>query len=468
MLFVSLIEGMLSRKNIYFIGGGGIGMSALIRYFVANGKNVVAYDKTETNLTSKLIAEGTRFFFEDKFASIPPEFQDASKTLVVYTPAIPKDSQLLKHFTENGYSLYKRSEILGFITESNYNIAVAGTHGKTTISSMVAHCLKYCKYPFTAFLGGMAKSIGSNYYNDLDSKVTVIEADEYDRSFLKLSPNIISLSAADADHLDIYGTEEEMHKTFKQFLTQNLQKGGVAIIEKKLEKLFGNSFETYSLTDETATYFVQNLEVEGTKFTADFHFKGNVVNDVILGLPGLHNMENALVTFAIVSKLGIDPIQIKEALHQYAGVERRFDIHIDMKELVYIDDYAHHPEEINKLVSSVLRMYPGKKIIGIFQPHLFTRTRDFLEEFAKSLEPLDAILLLPIYPARELPIEGVNSKLLLDKIKKNSKTLCSKKDIHTYLIHNDCDVVLTMGAGDIGAEVQKVKETLLNKLTVSE
>ena len=458
---------MLSRKNIYFVGGGGIGMSALIRYFVANGKNVAGYDKTETHLTSKLVSEGVHFFFEDKLTSIPTEFKDATDTLVVYTPAIPADSVLLKYFKEQNYSIYKRSEILGFITETNYNIAVAGTHGKTTISSMVAHCLKHCKYPFTAFLGGVSKNLGSNYYNDLESKVTVIEADEYDRSFLKLSPNIISLSAADADHLDIYGTEEEMHKTFKQFLTQNLQEGGVAIIEKKLEKLFGENFETYSLTDETATFFVKNLEVNGTKFIADFHFNGNVVKDIILGLPGLHNMENALVSFAVVSKLGIDPEQIKEALRQYSGVDRRFDIHIDTDELVYIDDYAHHPEEINKLVSSVLRMYPGKKIIGIFQPHLFTRTRDFLDGFAKSLEPLDAILLLPIYPARELPIEGVNSRLLLDKIQKNSKTLCSKKDIHTYLIHNDCDVVLTMGAGDIGMEVQKVKETLLKKLTIN-
>jgi UDP-N-acetylmuramate--alanine ligase len=455
---------VLSKKNIYFLGGGGIGMSALMRYFLAQGKNVAGYDKTATSLTTKLIAEGANLHFEDVVSLIPSSFQNREDSLIIYTPAIPLDSNQFLHFKNEGYTLYKRSEILGIITQSNYNIAIAGTHGKTTISSMVAHCLKYCEYPMTAFLGGVSKNLESNYYHDKNSKVTVIEADEYDRSFLKLSPNIISVSAADADHLDIYGTEEEMQRTFRMFINENLQENGSAIIEKKLESVLGTTFETYSLSDSTADYYVSNLKVEQSVFSADFNWKNNLLDNVVLGLPGLHNMENALVTFAIVQKLGIPPSKIKEALAAYSGVERRFDIHIKSEKCVYIDDYAHHPEEIISLVLSVKKMYPGKKITGVFQPHLFSRTRDFLGGFAKALDLLDTVVLLDIYPARESPIEGINSELLLSKIKKNSKMLCSKKDMHDYISNVDCDVVLTIGAGDIGMEVATVKENLLKSL----
>jgi len=463
---------VLSKKNIYFLGGGGIGMSALMRYFLAQGKNVAGYDKTQTHLTEKLINEGAVLHFQDEVQFIPVAFQNKEEALIIYTPAIPSDSPQLNYFKDEGYALYKRSEILGMITQMNYNIAVAGTHGKTTISSMVAHCLKHCKYPLTAFLGGVSKNLGSNYYHDKDSKVTVIEADEYDRSFLKLSPNIISVSAADADHLDIYGTEEEMQNTFRKFLTDNLQKDGSAIIEKTLEGVLGNDFETYSLQDSTADYFVTNLRVEGSVFTADFNWigsgKSKIIKDVIVGLPGIHNMENALVTFAIVLKLGIPAIEIKAALAAYAGVERRFDMHIKTEKCIYIDDYAHHPEEITSLVLSVKKMYPDKKITGVFQPHLFSRTRDFLDGFAKALDLLDTAIILDIYPARELPIPGINSELLLSKMKKNSKMLCSKKDMHHHISNGDCEVVLTIGAGDIGMEVEKVKQNLLNRLKIKE
>jgi UDP-N-acetylmuramate--alanine ligase len=347
---------VLNKKNVYFLGGGGIGMSALMRYFLAQGKNVAGYDKTQTHLTDQLLEEGADLHFEDEVGNIPSEFQIKEDALVIYTPAIPKDSAQLNYFNNEGYFIFKRSEILGMITEKNYNIAVAGTHGKTTISSMVAHCLKHCNYPMTAFLGGVSKNLRSNYYHDSNSKVTVIEADEYDRSFLKLSPNIISVSAADADHLDIYGTEEEMQNTFRQFLTKNLQKDGSAIIEKKLETILGHNFETYSLNDVSADYYVTNLKIEDSVFLGDFNWNNGVVKNVVVGLPGLHNMENSLVAFAIVQKLGISAKKIKDALAAYSGVERRFDIHIKTKNCVYIDDYAHHPAEIKSLVLSVKKM----------------------------------------------------------------------------------------------------------------
>ena len=455
---------MLSKKNIYFLGGGGIGMSALMRYFLAQGKNVGGYDKTATHLTEKLIEEGATLNFKDDLEAIPMEFKDVENTLVIYTPAIPFDAVQLNFFKKQGFPLFKRSEILGILTQSNYNIAVAGTHGKTTISSMVAHCLKFAGFPLTAFLGGVSKNLGSNYYHDTNSKVTVIEADEYDRSFLKLSPNIISISAVDADHLDIYGTEEEMQRTFRQFIDENLQEGGSAIVEKKLTAVLGNHHETYSITDESANYFTKNIKVINGVFSADFHWNNTHINDVEIGLPGIHNLENALVTFAVCLKMGIEASVLKKALKNYQGVDRRFDVHIKEKSCIYIDDYAHHPAEIETLVKSVKKMFPSKKITGVFQPHLFSRTQDFLMEFSKALELLDTLILLEIYPARELPIPGVNSELLLSKIKKNSKMLCSKKQMHDYLSNTDCDVVLTIGAGDIGMEVQKVKENLLKKL----
>ena len=455
---------MLNKKNIYFLGGGGIGMSALMRYFLAQGKFVAGYDKTPTHLTNKLIEEGAVLFFKDEVELIPSAFLSIKDALIIYTPAIPLDSSLLLFFKTRGYLLYKRSEILGLITQSNQNIAIAGTHGKTTISSMVAHCLKYCAYPMTAFLGGVSKNLASNYYHDKNSQVTVIEADEYDRSFLKLSPNIISVSAADADHLDIYGTEEEMQNTFRKFLTENLQKDGSAIIEKKLEKILGNHWETYSLTDDQADYFVTNLKVDGAVFSGDFNWRSGVLRHVVIGLPGLHNMENALLAFALVLKMGIAPDKIKEALGTYSGVERRFDMHINHNKCVYIDDYAHHPQEITSLLLSVKKMYPNKKLTGVFQPHLFTRTKDFLMDFARSLELLDTVILLDIYPAREKPIQGIDSELLLSKIKKNSKMLCSKKEMHAYISNRHCDVVLTIGAGDIGMEVDLVKRNLLRRI----
>jgi UDP-N-acetylmuramate--alanine ligase len=450
-----------SKKNIYFIGVGGIGMSALARYFQAKGFKVGGYDKTETVLTQKLSEEGIEIHYEDDLQQVNEVFKKVEDTLVIITPAIPENHSEWHFFKDNGFEILKRAQVLGRITESNKSIGVAGTHGKTTISSMIAHLFKFCKVPFTAFLGGISKDLQSNYYHDVNSEITVIEADEYDRSFLHLKPEIATISAIDPDHLDIYGTKEEMEKTFKKYLKENLVKDGIGIIHHSLKSVLGSGYKTYSIEDDLADFFADNFRVENAEFIADFKWEGNVLNDVKIGLPGIHNMENSLVAFAVGIQKGINPDLLKEALLNYGGVDRRFDLHIKSDRIVYIDDYAHHPEEINKLVASVRKMFPGKKILGIFQPHLFSRTQDFANEFARSLEELDELLLLDIYPARELPILGVNSQMLLDLINMNSKMLCSKKELEPYLNQSDSYVVLSIGAGDIGAEVENIKKYLL-------
>ena len=454
---------MLDHPNIYFLGAGGIGMSALLRYFLAQGKNVGGYDKTSTPLTDKLSNEGAALNFNDEEQAIPASFKDPESTLVILTPAIPKDSLQWAFFKGGNFQILKRAQVLGLITQNNPSIAVAGTHGKTTISSMVAHCFKEAQRPFTAFLGGISKNLGSNYYHEEGSEYTVIEADEYDRSFLQLYPEIAGVSAVDPDHLDIYGTPEEMVKTLKQFLDENLSKCGIGIIEKKLTPQLGSQWLTYSITDQSASYFASHIKVEALKFSAKFNWDYYDI-DVEIGLPGIHNLENALLCFALCEQAGLAPEVIAKALKTYRGVDRRFDVHIDDPKCLYIDDYAHHPEEIRNLVLSVKKMFPERRVTGIFQPHLFSRTQDFLAGFAEALDLLDVAILLDIYPARELPIPGVNSQLILDHMKKNSKMLCSKKDLLHYLDSKPIDVVLTIGAGDIGLEVPKIKETLLNRL----
>ena len=436
-------------------------MSALARYFQAKGFKVGGYDKTETVLTQKLSEEGIEIHYEDDLHQVNEVFKQVEDTLVIITPAIPENHSEWHFFKDNGFEILKRAQVLGRITESNKSIGVAGTHGNTTISSMFAHLFKFCKVPFTAFLGGISKDLQSNYYHDVNSEITVIEADEYDRSFLHLKPEIATISAIDPDHLDIYGTKEEMEKTFKKYLKENLVKDGIGIIHHSLKSVLGSGYKTYSIEDDLADFFADNFRVENAEFIADFKWEGNVLNDVKIGLPGIHNMENSLVAFAVGIQKGINPELLKEALLNYGGVDRRFDLHIKSDRIVYIDDYAHHPEEIKKLVASVRKMFPGKKILGIFQPHLFSRTQDFANEFARSLEELDELLLLDIYPARELPILGVNSQMLLDLINMNSKMLCSKKELEAHLKQSDSYVVLSIGAGDIGAEVENIKKYLL-------
>lgn len=453
---------MTQKENIYFVGVGGIGMSALARYFLACGHRVGGYDKTETTLTKQLSEEGVDVHYKDDLVFVDKAFKEKENTLVIYTPAIPENHSELTYFKEQGFELLKRAQVLGRITEATRSVGVAGTHGKTTISSMIAHVFNFCKVPFTAFLGGISKDLGSNYYHDTESIITVIEADEYDRSFLELKPSIAIVSAIDPDHLDIYGTKEEMQRTFQQFLEENLYENGVGIIHSSLATILGKQYKTYSIEDQSADYYAANFRVENTEFIADFRWAEGEIKAVKIGLPGIHNMENALAAFSVGIEEGINPQQLKEAISTYSGVHRRFDVHIKSDKIVYIDDYAHHPEEIKKLVKSVRKMYPNRSIIGVFQPHLYSRTNDFSEEFAKSLELLDELLLLEIYPARELPIPGVDSQMLFDLIHMNSKTLCSKKQVLSLLSASKCNVVLTIGAGDIGAEVQNIKEFLLN------
>ncbi len=438
-------------------------MSALARYFLALGFNVGGYDKTETTLTKNLIKEGVDIHYKDDLSLIKDTFKSVENTLIIVTPAIPENHSELRYFKKEGFEILKRSQVLGRITESNKSIGVAGTHGKTTISSMISFIFKYSKVPFTAFLGGISKDLGSNYYYDNNSEITVIEADEYDRSFLELKPSIATVSAIDPDHLDIYGTKEEMQKTFKQYLDENLQKDGVGIIHSSLTDILGNNYKTYSIEDASADYYASNFRVENADFIADFKWLDREIKNVKIGLPGIHNMENALLAFGVAIEKGVDPKLIKEAIGKYNGVERRFDVQIKSDNIIYIDDYAHHPEEIKKLVKSVRKMYPEKKILGIFQPHLYSRTLDFADDFARSLELLDELLLLEIYPARELPIPGVNSNMLFNRIHMNSKTLCSKKELTCYVSVSKCNVVLTIGAGDIGAEVENLKKFLLKQ-----
>mgnify|MGYP003683740589 FL=1 len=450
------------KKNIFFLGIGGIGMSALARYFLAQGFTVGGYDKTKTVLTAKLEDEGVRIHYIDSVDSIQKCFLNKNDTLVVRTPAVPVDHKEWLYFQNEGFDILKRSQILGKITEAHPSVAVSGTHGKTTISSMVSQMFKYCEVPFTAFLGGIAKDLGSNYYHDEKSEITVIEADEYDRSFLWLKPDIITVSAVDPDHLDIYGTKEEMQRTFKEFLSKNLNENGKSIIHHNLVSILGEEHLTYSIDNPKADFYGANFRVESAEFLADFRWDNQELKDVKIGLPGIHNMENALVTFAVGIQKGIPSLKLKEALAAYSGVDRRFDIQIQTENIVYIDDYAHHPEEILMLLNSVKKMYPERKILGVFQPHLFSRTQDFAEGFARSLELLDELLLLDIYPARELPIKGVNSEMLIELINMKSKMLCSKKQLPTLIKESNCSVVLTIGAGDIGAEVAKIKDYLLN------
>ena len=450
-------------EKIFFLGAGGIGMSALIRYFLAQNHEVMGYDKTQTKLTQKINSEGASIFYEDNVSLVPASFLNPKEVLVVITPAIPKDSELLNFFIENNFTILKRAQVLGKITQSAKSIAVSGTHGKTTISSLIASCLHHNDKAFTAFLGGISNNLQSNYYHDLGSEITVVEADEYDKSFLQLFPNCIVVSALDPDHLDIYGTEENMIATFQQFTQKNLKENGAVIAHKSIAHKLETTCFTYALEDNTADYFVNNIQIVNHNFVADFNGPKVKVANVAIGLPGIHNLENSLAAFAALHFMGMDVNEIAAGIKNYKGVERRFDIKLQKNDCIFIDDYAHHPAEITQLVKSVKILYPEQKICGVFQPHLFSRTRDFLDGFAEALELLDELILLDIYPARELPIPGVTSEVLLNKVNKKLKMLCSKKDVLHHLNETKCNVVLSIGAGDIGAEVEKYMEVLKNK-----
>ena len=445
-------------------------MSALARYFNAQGKDVSGYDKTRTSLTDELIAEGIDIHFEDNVELIKQEIRDGEgkdHILVVITPAVPNDHTEYIFLRQRGLNIKKRAEVLGMITENTNTIAVAGTHGKTTTSSMTAHILKSSGMDISAFLGGITQNYKTNLLLSKSpgrrNEVVVVEADEYDRSFLTLRPQVAVITSMDADHLDIYGSKEYVEESYSLFSRQVKQK---LIIKKSIQgtlKYGDASPLTYSLT-ETADYTAKDIHIENGYFVYDIHTPSGVIDNVTLGLPGMHNVENSIAATAVAVEMGVAEDSIRKALASFKGVKRRFDYQVRSERIVYIDDYAHHPEELRACISSVRQLYPGKKITGIFQPHLYTRTRDFADEFAKSLGLLDELILLQIYPARELPIEGVTSSMLLDKVGLDNKILVEKSHLLDELSKRDVEVLITMGAGDIDTLVEPVKKMLERKL----
>jgi UDP-N-acetylmuramate--alanine ligase len=442
-------------KQVYLVGIGGIGMSGLARYFNHMGCMVCGYDKTSTHLTDELEREGMKIVFEDKVELIPAEFHQPDKaTLVIFTPAIPKDSLILNFFKDKGFDLQKRSQVLGILSKGLFCVAVAGTHGKTTTSSMIAHVLKSSGKDCAAFLGGIASNYNSNVLFG-KSNIVVVEADEYDRSFLTLHPDVAVITSMDADHLDIYGDHSHLTDSFKQFASQ-LKEGGKLIHKKGLPLDTGS---TYSIKEE-ADVMAKNVRIENGSFWFDFDNGTVAIKDIELGIAGTHNVENATAAIQAALYVGCAPDAIKAALVSFRGVKRRFEYIVKTAKHIYIDDYAHHPEELRAAISSVKKLYPNKKLTTIFQPHLFTRTRDFADGFAEVLSMSDELLLLDIYPARELPIEGVTSTMLLDKMELKNKRLISKSDVVALIAAEQPELLLTVGAGDIDTLVEPLKQVL--------
>ncbi len=459
-------------SHVYFIGIGGIGMSALARYFFALGKNIAGYDKTSTKLTDELSSEGIPIHFEDDVRKVPDAFKALDKkssVLVVYTPAVSTQHSEYEFFRSNGFTIKKRSEVLGMIAGDSYTIGIAGTHGKTTTSSLTAHILKIAGKDPSAFLGGITQNYNTNLLlseklkQQTEKALLVVEADEYDRSFLTLFPEIAVITSVDADHLDIYGDEKQVLASYSLFAKQ--VKNTVIIKNTVASKIQVDVKKvTYSVIDASATYFAQNIRISEGAYHYDIVTPEAVFENMSLGLPGLHNVENSIAAVAVAVELGIPEDSIRSALASFKGVRRRFDYHIKTEELVFIDDYAHHPAELNAAIRSVKELYPHKKITGIFQPHLYSRTRDFADAFAESLDLLDECILLDIYPARELPIDGVDSGLLLNKMKSNKKSLCSKTDLLKEISKHDIEILITMGAGDIDTLVLPLKQELLKRV----
>ncbi len=427
-------------------------MSAIAQYFAVNGKNVFGYDKTPSPITQKLENIGVKIHFEDAVENIETSCLNKQETFVVYTPAIPKTHQELNYFINNGFKVLKRAEILGEITKNTKCLAVAGTHGKTTTSAILGHIMQPVKA--TSFLGGIAENYNSNLILGED-KISVVEADEFDRSFLKLSPNIACITSMDADHLDIYGENEMLQASFNEFANKVTD---TLIIAKGLP-LKGL---TYAI-DETADYQAYNVKIGTGNYIFDVKTPTSEIKNIEFNLPGKHNMMNALAALAMADVYGISLENIKHQLKTFKGVQRRFSYKIKTEKIVLIDDYAHHPTEINAVINSVREMYPNKKVLGVFQPHLFTRTKDFVDDFANALSKFDSLLLLDIYPARELPIKGVNSTWLLDKVIMENKMLVAKENLSDEILKNGSNIVIMIGAGDIGLLVPQIKEDLNKK-----
>jgi len=445
-------------ENIYMIGIGGIGMSALARYFLSQGKTVAGYDRVSTRLTDELVREGSEIHFTTDLVYVREKFPEKKNLLVIYTPAVPEDHPELSFFRKGGYQMKKRAELLGIISDNANCIAVAGTHGKTTVTSMVTHLLKVAGITCNAFLGGISKNYQTNAVLSSEEGWIVLEADEFDRSFLHLHPNICIVTSCDPDHLDVYGSAEKVKDSFCQFISQTHPDGYIIYQQDvPLDCIPGlpQKSRTYAL-EEGADFRAVNLRLKDGLYRFDLKTPEGLIGDVGLGVPGLINIENALSVVSLARLLNIGDDLVREALTTFSGVQRRFDIMINRSDMVYIDDYAHHPRELDACIQSVRKIYPDRKITGIFQPHLYSRTRDFASDFAISLSRLDALILLDIYPAREEPLEGVDAGLIFDRTDMADKILIQKEQLLRVLEERQPEVLLTLGAGDIDQFVEPI------------
>jgi len=451
-------------KSVYFIGAGGIGMSALVRYFLSKGKKVGGYDRTPSELTAKLIEEGAQIHYEETPEKIPSDFLNAENTLIVYTAAMPNDHILLQYFRNHGFTIYKRAQVLGMLTRSSKGLCAAGTHGKTTTSTMTAHLLHQSHVGCDAFLGGISKNYATNLLLSDNSEYVVIEADEFDRSFHWLTPYATVITATDADHLDIYGTEEAYLESFSHY-TSLIQPGGALIMRKniQLNPQLQEGVRLYTYSTEEGDFHAENIRIGGGEIFFDYVSPLGNIQNIQLGVPVAINIENGIAAMALAQLSGVTNDEIKAGMASFQGIERRFDFKIKTDKIVYLSDYAHHPEEIKQSILSMRALYKDKKITAIFQPHLYTRTRDFYLDFADSLSLLDEVILTDIYPARELPIEGISSQLIYDHLSPNiEKTLCKKEEVLDVLMNKNIEVLITLGAGDIENYASQICE-ILNK-----
>lgn len=449
-------------KSVYFIGAGGIGMSAIVRYFLTNGYNVGGYDKTSTPLTERLIAEGAQIHYDESVESIPQCFKDKEHTLVVFTPAIPEEHEELQWFRKNGFEVQKRAQVLGYISMKLKAVCAAGTHGKTTTSTMAAHLLHQSGIDCNAFLGGISKNYGTNYILSEKSDLVVIEADEFDRSFHWLRPYMTVITSTDPDHLDIYGTKEAYLESFRKY-TSLIQPGGYLIIHKGLEMEADvqEGVRVYEYSRHEGDFHAENIRIGNGEIIFDFVSPKGTIKDIKLGVPVSINIDNGIAAMALAQLCGATDEELRRGMETFGGVDRRFDFKVKNERVVYLSDYAHHPSEIEQSVKSIRELYADKKIAAIFQPHLYTRTRDFYKEFADSLSLLDEVFLCDIYPAREEPIEGVTSKLIYDNLRDGiKKHLITKDEIMESVENGDFDVLITLGAGDIENYSAQIAEAL--------
>lgn len=452
-------------KSVYFIGAGGIGMSALARYFLHIGKKVAGFDQNKSELTEQLIAEGVNLHYQEDTNIIPKDFLDKECTLIIYTPAIPPSNAELCFFIAQEFEVCKRSQVLGLITRSYKGLCVAGTHGKTTTSTMLAHIFHQSSVDCTAFLGGISKNYKTNLILSDKSEYVVIEADEYDRSFHWLLPYMSVITATDADHLDIYGTEEAYVNSFKKYISL-IQPGGTLVMHKSvlLQPVVQSNVKIYTYSREDGDFHAQNIRIGNGEIIFDFVTPTEIIKDIQLGVPASINIDNGIAAMSLAWLNGLTPYEIKTAMGSFKGVDRRFDFKIKNDKIVLLSDYAHHPSEIRQSILSMREIYKDKKITGVFQPHLYSRTKDFYKDFAESLSLLDEVILLDIYPARELPIPGVTSELIYQHLKDGiKKSMCCKQDLIEVLQKQDIEVLMVLGAGDIDSYVPQIQKMLNNK-----